>query len=80
VVVWLWFLTLDAVMGMTPKSKRSSRGGAILAGPSLPTRKINGPCRLIDVAPADGSRNDDAHNAYVFKRRVFQDSGHRPQL
>lgn len=36
---------------------------------------INGLCRLIGVAPPDGSRVDDAHNDYVFERRVFQDNG-----
>ncbi|MCP8892231.1 class I SAM-dependent DNA methyltransferase [Sphingomonas faeni] len=36
---------------------------------------INGLCRLIGVAPPDGSRTDDAHNDYVFERRVFQDNG-----
>lgn len=36
---------------------------------------INGLCRLIGVAPPDGSRTDDAHNGYVFERRVFQDNG-----
>ena len=36
---------------------------------------INGLCRLIGIAPPDGSRTDDAHNNYVFERRVFQDNG-----
>src|SRR5688500_13079577 len=36
---------------------------------------INGLCALIGVAPPDGSRADDAHNDYVFERRVFQDNG-----
>lgn len=36
---------------------------------------INGLCRLIDVAPPNGSRADDVHNDYVFERRVFQDNG-----
>ncbi|TRW14803.1 class I SAM-dependent DNA methyltransferase [Glacieibacterium frigidum] len=36
---------------------------------------INGLCALIGVAPPDGSRSDDAHNDYVFERRVFQDNG-----
>ncbi|WP_076072950.1 class I SAM-dependent DNA methyltransferase [Sphingomonas montana] len=36
---------------------------------------INGLCRLIGVAAPDGSRTDDAHNDYVFERRVFQDNG-----
>lgn len=36
---------------------------------------INGLCALIDVEPPQGSRSDDAHNDYVFERRVFQDNG-----
>ena len=36
---------------------------------------INGLCALIGVPAPDGSRVDDAHNAYVFERRVFQDNG-----
>ncbi|MDM7929829.1 class I SAM-dependent DNA methyltransferase [Blastomonas fulva] len=36
---------------------------------------INGLCALIGVPAPDGSRTDDAHNAYVFERRVFQDNG-----
>jgi len=36
---------------------------------------INGLCHLIGVAPPNGSRTDDAHNDYVFERRVFQDNG-----
>ncbi len=36
---------------------------------------VNGLCALIGVAPPDGSRVDDAHNDYVFERRVFQDNG-----
>ncbi|OYY89140.1 MAG: SAM-dependent methyltransferase [Sphingomonas sp. 28-66-16] len=36
---------------------------------------INGLCTLIGVAPPQGSRTDDAHNDYVFERRVFQDNG-----
>ncbi|MBA3677330.1 MAG: class I SAM-dependent DNA methyltransferase [Sphingosinicella sp.] len=32
-------------------------------------------CRLLGVEPAAGSRVDDAHNDYVFERRVFQDNG-----
>jgi hypothetical protein len=36
---------------------------------------INGLCALIGVAPPHGSRTDDAHNDYVFERRVFQDNG-----
>ncbi|WP_284734367.1 class I SAM-dependent DNA methyltransferase [Sphingosinicella terrae] len=36
---------------------------------------INGLCRLIGVEPPHGSRTDDAHNDYVFERRVFQDNG-----
>jgi D-Tyr-tRNAtyr deacylase len=33
----------------------------------------HGLCALIGVAPPDGRRTDDAHNDYVFERRVFQD-------
>jgi len=36
---------------------------------------INGLCGLLDVDPPSGSRTDDAHNHYVFERRVFQDNG-----
>ena len=36
---------------------------------------INGLCALIGVEPPHGSRTDDAHNDYVFERRVFQDNG-----
>ena len=36
---------------------------------------INGLCKIIGVAPPHGSRTDDAHNDYVFERRVFQDNG-----
>ena len=36
---------------------------------------INGLCALIGAAPPQGSRTDDAHNDYVFERRVFQDNG-----
>ncbi|MFA5963110.1 MAG: DNA methyltransferase [Sphingomonas sp.] len=36
---------------------------------------INGLCALIGVAPPHGSRTDDAHNDYVFERRVFQGNG-----
>ncbi|MGQ5702343.1 type IIL restriction-modification enzyme MmeI [Sandaracinobacteroides sp. A072] len=36
---------------------------------------INGLCTLLGVEPPAGSRADDAHNDYVFKRRVFQDNG-----
>lgn len=36
---------------------------------------VNGLCALIGVAPPHGSRSDDAHNDYVFERRVFQDNG-----
>ncbi len=36
---------------------------------------INGLCALIGVPAPDGSRVDDAHNGYVFERRVFQDNG-----
>ena len=33
---------------------------------------VNGLCALIGVDPTKGSRPDDAHNDYVFERRVFQ--------
>ena len=33
---------------------------------------VNGLCALIGVDPPKGSRTDDAHNDYVFERRVFQ--------
>ena len=33
---------------------------------------VNGLCVLIGVDPPKGSRTDDAHNDYVFERRVFQ--------
>ena len=36
---------------------------------------LNGLCDLLGVPAADGSRADDAHNDYVFERRVFQDNG-----
>ncbi|WP_182466721.1 class I SAM-dependent DNA methyltransferase [Sphingomonas gilva] len=36
---------------------------------------INGLCHLIGIPPPNGSRADDAHNDYVFERRVFQDNG-----
>ncbi len=36
---------------------------------------VNGLCALIGVDPPRGSRSDDAHNDYVFERRVFQDNG-----
>jgi hypothetical protein len=36
---------------------------------------VNGLCALIGVPAPDGSRTDDAHNGYVFERRVFQDNG-----
>lgn len=36
---------------------------------------INGLCALIGVNAPCGSRADDAHNDYVFERRVFQDNG-----
>jgi len=36
---------------------------------------INGLCRLLGVDEPTGSRTDDAHNDYVFERRVFQDNG-----
>ncbi|OCC24370.1 DNA methyltransferase [Croceicoccus estronivorus] len=36
---------------------------------------INGLCDLIGVDAPVGSRADDAHNDYVFERRVFQDNG-----
>jgi hypothetical protein len=39
---------------------------------------INGLCGLLGVDPPSGSRTDDAHNHYVFERRVFQDNGTAP--
>ena len=33
---------------------------------------VNGLCALIGVDPAKGSRPDDAHNDYVFERRVLE--------
>lgn len=36
---------------------------------------INGLASLIGVPAPDGSRTNDAHNDYVFERRVFQDNG-----
>src|SRR3546814_9531341 len=36
---------------------------------------INGLCNLLGLEPPAGSRTDDAHNDYVFERRVFQDNG-----
>lgn len=36
---------------------------------------INGLCQLLGVDAPDGSKVDDAHNDYVFERRVFQDNG-----
>ena len=36
---------------------------------------INGLGHLLGVDAPVGSRTDDAHNDYVFERRVFQDNG-----
>ncbi|KPF91889.1 hypothetical protein IP81_07430 [Novosphingobium sp. AAP83] len=36
---------------------------------------INGLCQILGVDAPAGSRTDDAHNDYVFERRVFQDNG-----
>lgn len=36
---------------------------------------INGLCHLLGLDAPAGSRTDDAHNDYVFERRVFQDNG-----
>ena len=36
---------------------------------------INSLCQLLGVAAPAGSRTDDAHNDFVFERRVFQDNG-----
>ena len=33
---------------------------------------VSGLCALIGVDPPKGSRDNDAHNDYVFERRVFQ--------
>jgi hypothetical protein len=47
-------------------------GGSELANtPSF----INGLCHILGVDAPAGSRTDDAHNDYVFERRVFQDNG-----
>lgn len=76
-VVPLSFLTLDADMGDDIEieafiAQWRDTGGSELANTQS---FINGLCRLIGVAPPDGSRTDDAHNDYVFERRVFQDNG-----
>ncbi|KQO07840.1 type IIL restriction-modification enzyme MmeI [Sphingomonas sp. Leaf242] len=36
---------------------------------------LNGLCALISVDPPHGSRSDDAHNDYVFERRLLQNNG-----
>src|SRR3546814_7448535 len=36
---------------------------------------ISGLFNLLGLEPPAGSRTDDAHNDYVFERRVFQDNG-----
>ncbi|TCM07461.1 type IIL restriction-modification enzyme MmeI [Sphingomonas sp. PP-CC-3G-468] len=36
---------------------------------------LNGLRALVGVDAPHGSRSDDAHNDYVFERRVFQDNG-----
>ena len=36
---------------------------------------INKLCHILGASPPAGSRVDDAHNDYVFERRVFQDNG-----
>ena len=36
---------------------------------------INGLCDLLGLDAPAGSLSDDAHNDYVFERRVFQDNG-----
>ena len=36
---------------------------------------VNGLCALLGVDAPKGSQADDAHNDYVFERRVFQDNG-----
>lgn len=36
---------------------------------------VNGLCHLLGVDPPRGSLADDAHNDYVFERRVFQENG-----
>ncbi len=36
---------------------------------------INGLAAIIGVDPPNGSRDDNAHNDYVFERTVFQDNG-----
>jgi len=70
-------LPLDAAMGDDTEvdafiAQWRDTGGSELANTQS---FINGLCRLIGVAPPDGSRTDDAHNDYVFERRVFQDNG-----
>jgi len=70
-------MPLDAAMGEDSEvaafiAQWRDTGGSELANTQS---FINGLCRLIGVAPPDGSRTDDAHNDYVFERRVFQDNG-----
>ena len=70
-------MPLDAAMGDDTEvdafiAQWRDTGGSELANTQS---FINGLCRLIGVAPPDGSRTDDAHNDYVFERRVFQDNG-----
>jgi hypothetical protein len=49
-----------------------STGGSELANTQS---FINDLCNVIGVPAPNGSRTDDAHNDYVFERRVFQDNG-----
>lgn len=70
-------MPLDAAMGDDTEvdafiAQWRDTGGSELANTQS---FINGLCRLIGVAPPDGSRTDDVHNDYVFERRVFQDNG-----
>ncbi|PHR20312.1 MAG: SAM-dependent methyltransferase [Sphingopyxis sp.] len=50
---------------------------AITGGSELANTQsfVNGLCALIGVDSPNGSQPDDAHNDYVFERRVFQDNG-----
>ena len=50
---------------------------AITGGSELANTQsfVNGLCVLIGVDSPNGSQPDDAHNDYVFERRVFQDNG-----
>ena len=45
------------------------------SGPANTPSFINGLCQLPGVDAPAGSRTGDAHDDYVFGRRVFQDNG-----